>query len=260
MRWKMFDESGLPIQKKYAVAYVDVLGVSQKIMAESEWGLFNLWILVGPLLRDWKAHERIKIKVFSDNILICEEIDESNPKIAIADVFSVVDTIESSLFNMGALFIRGAIVVDNLHFSDEFVYGKALLKAYSIEDKIATYPRIIIDSSVLEIIDKKENYIALDKDGLYFYDFMQARIDKGGVRLRQELGTFKANILINILNNASEPSIVSKMEWLVNYYNNRCLNNNLKNRISSNDICKIGLKVDSIHIISKYNDKNKKQG
>ena len=67
MRWKMFDESGLPIQKKYAVAYVDVLGVSQKIMAESEWGLFNLWILVGPLLRDWKAHERIKIKVFSDN-------------------------------------------------------------------------------------------------------------------------------------------------------------------------------------------------
>ena len=247
----MFDEYGLPIQKKYAVAYIDVLGVKQKIKAEYQWGLYNLWELFGPLLADWKNHERIRIKVFSDNILICEEIDDKNPNIAVSDVFSVLDTIESYMFKMGAMFVRGAVVVDDLHFSDVFVYGKALLKAYAIEDKIALFPRILIDSSVLDIIGKDNYYILLDKDGQYFYDFMQARIDKGGARLRQELGTFKANILINIKSNVSESSVIGKMEWLINYFNEICLKNNLRSNISREEIRKFGLETDSIHLVAK---------
>ena len=251
----MFDELGLPTQKKYAVAYIDVLGVKQKIKTESEWGLFSLWTLVGPLLNDWKSHERIKIKVFSDNILICEEIDENNPQIAITDIFSVMKTIEFSQFNMGALFIRGAIVVGKLHFSDVFVYGQALLKAYSLENEVAIFPRIIVDPSVFEIVDKKENHITLDKDGIYFYDFMQARIDDGGKRLRQNIGTLKANVLLNITNNVSQSSIINKMEWLVNYFNESCVNNNLHCNITPAEIYKSGLKVDSIHIVAKSCDK-----
>ena len=248
----MSDKFELPIQKKYAVAYIDVLGVSQKINEESEWGMFNLWILLGPLLDDWKTHERIRIKIFSDNILICEEIDDENPKTAVLDVLSVIDTIEDSMFNMGALFVRGAVVVDKLHFSDIFVYGKALLKAYSMEDKIAVYPRIVIDPSVLEIIKKEDSYITKDKDGLYFYDFLQSRIDKGGQRLSQSLGELKGNILLNIVSNVSQSSVINKMEWLVNYFNEICFKNNLHKEISRDDIRKNGLETDTIHIVAKH--------
>lgn len=252
----MFNEFEVPIQKTYAVAYVDVLGVKQKIKADSNWGLINLWELFGPLLDNWKNHERVRIKVFSDNILICEEIDEKNPQIAVCDVLSVLDTIESYMFNMGSMFVRGAVVVDKLHFSDIFVYGKALLKAYNMENEVATFPRIIIDSSIFYLIDKHNSYIALDKDGLYFYDFMQARINKGGSRLRQELKTFKANILVNMRSNSSESSVISKMEWLVNYFNESCLKNNLSLNISHEDIEFIGLETDYIHIVAKNTNQN----
>lgn len=247
----MFDDLGLPIQKKFAVAYIDALGIKQKITKESEWGLVNLWMLTGPILSAWKSHERLKIKIFSDNILICEEVSDTDPKTAVLDVLSVVDAIEESMFNMGSLFVRGAVVVDDLHFSETFVYGKALLKAYNIENQTAIFPRIIIDSSLFDFIGKENSYILMDKDGNYFYDFMQSRIEKHDTRLKQALGSFKGNILLNVMNNVSEASIIAKMEWLINYYNDSCIKNNLCQRILREDIEKCGLETTSIHLVAR---------
>lgn len=246
----MFDDCGLPIQKRFAVAYIDTLGIKQKITKESDWGFISLWALTGPILGKWKSHERLKIKIFSDNILICEEVSDAAPKTAAQDVLSVVDTIEESMFNTGSLFVRGAVVVDDLHFSETFVYGKALLKAHNIENQTAVFPRIVIDSSAFDFIGKEDSYISVDGDGNYFYDFMQARIDKRDSGLSQSLGVFKGNILINIKNHAADMSVLEKMEWLINYYNATCIKNDLPQRISREDIERQGVKTSPIRIIA----------
>lgn len=84
------------------------------------------------------------------------EIDEKNPEIAIYEVLSVIEKIEFEQFKIGALFLRGSSVVDNLHFGENFVYGPVLLKAYELESSKDIYPRVIVDDSVLKII-KIEN-------------------------------------------------------------------------------------------------------
>ena len=247
----MENEYGLPIQKKCAVAFVDVLGISKKIEQDSNWALKLMWIFYKVIMSEAEKYEHIKIRIFSDNILICEEIDENNPKLAILDVLSIIDTIELEQLKMGALFVRGAVVVDNLHFSENFVYGAALLKAYLMEKDSVIYPRIVIDNSVLELINSDDSFISLDKDGHYFYDFLQSRITAGGTRLSQELAKFRGNILVNITSNASVISVINKMEWLVNYFNNSCAVSGLKQRITEKDIQRCGLQVDSFHIIAK---------
>ena len=41
-----------------------------------------------------EKYGQIMVCIFSDNILICEEIDEKNPEIAIYEVLSVIEKIE----------------------------------------------------------------------------------------------------------------------------------------------------------------------
>lgn len=240
----MFNENGLPIQKKCVVAFVDLLGVSQKMEKGSIWTLDYMWVYYKIILDGLRSHDRLKIKVFSDNILICEEIDESNPSLAVKEVLAVVDRIEMTLFNFGALFLRGAVVVDDLHFSEDFVCGKGLVKAYLMERDSAINPRILIDSSVIDIVGTNGKYIMLDKDGLFFYNFLQACIDKGGSRLRHKLGILCGNILANIKGHQSVASVINKMEWLINYFNEICLKNDLKKRITIEDLQRCGIEID----------------
>ena len=136
-----------------------------------------------------KNYERIKIRIFSDNILICEEINENDPKSAVLDVLAIIDKIELQQLRLGALFFRGAMVVDDLYFGEHFVYGAGLLKSYKMENESVIFPRVVIDSSVLAIIQHTKSFISLDKDGQYFYDYLQSRIRVGGKRLSQELST-----------------------------------------------------------------------
>ena len=240
----MFNENGLPIQKKCVVAFVDLLGVLQKMEKGSAWTLDYMWEYYKIILAGLSSHERLKFKVFSDNILVCEEIDESNPSLAVKEVLAVVDRIEMTLFNFGALFLRGAVVVDDLHFSEDFVCGMGLVKAYIMERDSAIYPRILIDSSVIELVGTDEKYIMQDTDGLYFYNFLQACIDKGDSRLQHKLGMLCGNILTNIKGHQSAASIINKMEWLINYFNEISAKNNLKRRITTEDLQRCGITID----------------
>ena len=169
----MFDDVGLPIQKKCVVAFIDLLGVSHKIEIGSQWALDWVWLFYKSITQEIKQHENVKFKIFSDNILICREIDEDNPKQGVLEIIEVLDKIEELMFTAKALFLRGAVVVDDLHFSDNFVYGKALVRAYELENKYAVYPRVVIDNSALELVNDEKLPIVQDKDGLYFYDYIQ---------------------------------------------------------------------------------------
>ena len=63
--------------------------------------------------------------------------------------------------------IRGGISEGEFYKDDSniFVYGKALIEAINLEEKIAIYPRIVVQSSI-----KKSNpqYFELATDGVWY--------------------------------------------------------------------------------------------
>ena len=249
----MFDNVGLPIQKNCAVAFIDLLGVTQKIEKDSQWALDWVWLFYASITQEIKKYGNVKFKIFSDNILICEEIDESNPKQAVLEIFNILDKVEELMFKAKALFIRGAVVVGDLHFSDNFVYGKALVRAYRLENKVALYPRVIIDKSALDLIKDENLPVVQDKDGQYFYDYIQFCIREQKEDWLQKIRTFKFNVLLNIRGNLDDVAILNKMEWAVNYYNDNCIRHRLKYLITDEDLKQSGVNISNIHLIAKAN-------
>lgn len=223
----MNDEVGLPIQKQCAVAFIDVLGIKHKIEIDSEWTLSWMWIFYKNIMNEIEKHSQIKVRIFSDNILLCEEIDVKNPENAIYDVLSVIEKIEFEQFKVGALFLRGSFVVGDLHFGENFIYGPALLKAYELESSKAIYPRVILDDSVFKKIKIENTFILLDDDNVYFYDYLQAYITKNRDSSFDKLSRLSGNILVNLQSQIITESVIKKMDWLINYFNNTCKKNEI---------------------------------
>lgn len=190
-----------------------------------------MWIFYKNIMSEIEKYSQIKVRIFSDNILICEEIDEKNPAIAIYEVLSVIEKIEFEQFKIGALFLRGSFVVDNLYFGENFVYGPALLKAYELESKTAIYPRVIMDDSVLKLIKIENSFITLDNDNAYFYDYLQAYITKNRDSSFDKLSRLSGNILVNLQSKNITESVIKKMDWLINYFNNTCEKNEINMKI-----------------------------
>ncbi|MYY44358.1 MULTISPECIES: hypothetical protein [Weeksellaceae] len=86
------------------------------------------------------------ITYFSDSIVISYEFSE------ISQLFHTLNDllfVSFELANRGYL-TRGGVSIGKLIHTDEFIFGPALVNAYELESKKAIYPRIIIDSKVIE--------------------------------------------------------------------------------------------------------------
>lgn len=246
-------DNDLPEFSNCVIAYIDLMGIKEKI--NSQYTLTTIWILLKRIAQLCENNKRLYYKAFSDNIIICEQIDDSNPIIALNDVLNIVREIEFFMFHIEVPFVRGAIVVGSIYFNDDYVFGEALLKAYRIEQNDAIFPRIIVDKSVFNILEhNKSDYIIKDRDGLYFYDFMAAKINEINLKI-QTIRALKANILWNLQVNCKNTKIVSKMEWLVNYFNESCRSNNIQCQITEKELNDIGISCELLRLIAlKEND------
>ncbi len=216
-------------QKKCIVAFIDILGVSAQIRKDATSAIQDVWAFCHRILKATNK-TNLKIKIFSDNIFLCEEIDDHNPVEAINDIFNALNEIETTMINLNNSFVRGAVAVGMVHFEDNFVLGEALLKAYELESNVAIYPRIIIDESVFTYLDKNAPTVKKDFDGVYFYDFLPfagfslRNLESGEITGRYlDLKKFKFRIINNCLNNKSNRAVIQKMYWLINYLQNSSL-------------------------------------
>lgn len=208
----------MPLLSKYVVAYIDLLGIKKLIKNEpdaialSMHDVYTVFIEVVSQLPD---KDEIKIKIFSDNIIITRRVTESieNQRANLHQIIALVEAFQYLLLYRSRSLVRGGIVIGNLYIDDVFAIGQALVDAYYLEDKIAIYPRIIIDDSLSPIINGNAHTL-IDMDGLRYIDFLSMAADKK--TLNETLSLYN-DIIQSGLSIETDKKVIQKLKWCKTY-------------------------------------------
>jgi hypothetical protein len=134
--------------KKYFVAGFDVLGYSKRLR-EGDKHLFSLISDAVNFVNDELSQKHdFGFKMFSDNIIFYSENNYEGVLLATA-------LIQAKLACSG-LFIRGALLYDDLVIAKDFVYGESLVQTAELES-VANYPRVIVVESFEQAISSIDN-------------------------------------------------------------------------------------------------------
>ena len=168
------------------IAFLDILGGKQLIEQNADESLKLVYKSYTDAIKRYKtmADSKFilpKINIFSDNITVSFCIDDNldNCFECIMSVILFCTTLTAQFWANGLL-IRGGITLGHCFSDNLMVWGKALVRAYEIENNIAIYPRIVIDPFADDIFDflaksKYKKLICRDFDGLYFIDIFYSQ-------------------------------------------------------------------------------------
>lgn len=92
-----------------------------------------------------------------------ENDEEKDHKMAV--LFNTVANIYNEILRYGYL-LRGAIIEGEFFYNDIIVYGKGLVEAVQLEEKVADVPRILVRTKVSE--PNSYYYLMQDKDNELF--------------------------------------------------------------------------------------------
>ena len=227
-------------QQTYVIAYIDVLGTTERIKHNPEKAIQDVWVYCHRTLKK-SYNTKIKAKVFSDNILICEEINELEPYQAIVDVLNVVHDLQTTMINACSSFLRGGVTIGSMHCDENFILGEGLLRAYELESKVALFPRIVIDKPIFQYVKRNAPFFKRDFDGQYFYSFLYnagySYLDPQTKEQRYyvEWSNFKNRIIATMMQ-TKIPSVVQKMSWLINYLQDYFHSNNKEDLFSQEEL------------------------
>ncbi len=172
-----------------------------------------------------------QVTAFSDSIVI--SYDASMPGGGFHVLIDLV-YICNDLLGIG-IPIRGGVTVGSLIHDEHKCFGPAMIEAYFMESKIASFPRVIIDQKVLEYdlskpgeantIEYEAEYlqgiIKKDpRDGLFFLDYMKQcnEFDSPEVYDDYILRT-KEFVIRNLYIYTNDLKLCPKYEWLKWYFN-----------------------------------------
>jgi hypothetical protein len=210
----------------YIVAYLDLLGITNRIKAKEQQELamnklhnlytFSMQLTKGIQIEDNKD---IQFKIFSDNIIIAKKV-ASEKKQRVKDIRSLLMCTghfqELAASDCVGWMMRGGITIGKLFIDDVMVWGEALLKAYYLEDKVANYPRVIIDDNLVKEAEgckQLEDYLRKDFDDLHFLNYL-CDCHYCGQMLMNGFEIMKSEIGSNF-----DEKIKQKFSWHMNYIN-----------------------------------------
>ena len=216
---------------QYLIAYVDFLGIKEKMNKENSYeSLFYLKVLLSDILHKATSVKNIntiddfKIKVFSDNIVIAQKIKADIIDAQIISIINLISLLQFEAFFQFDFSLRGGVTIGDLYIDDEVVWGTGLIEAYQIEDKLANYPRVIVSQKVIceyERCQEKSlnlySMIKQDIDGYWFIDYLLA---VPNIRIIPLLSDSLANIAS--LHTNDNDRVKQKINWVISYFNSYC--------------------------------------
>ena len=158
--------------KSYYIAYFDILGYKQFfddnpdkvpdfleiIHAGIQGTISKILGANQSVLAASIASMNIEIRVFSDNILLClEELDVPFERVRLLAFIMMTAEIQRGFITQCKLFVRGGITKGMLSINPDYVFGKGLIDAVTMEGK-AVYPRIEIASELANMLYTVSSY------------------------------------------------------------------------------------------------------
>lgn len=159
--------------KRYYIAYVDMLGYKDFFQKHSEQipQLLNSICAVISNTKDYiaKANQSqilhvyadmdISMKMYSDNILLCLEIGETQFEIVkLLTFLSIVADVQREFVVKHGLFLRGGVTIGEMSFNDDFVFGQGVIDGVEMEAR-ANHPRIILSQPIVDFLFQR-HYIS----------------------------------------------------------------------------------------------------
>jgi len=171
--------------QRCVVAFIDLLGTSEAIKNDVNNTNLNTmnYILQTAFEMCYECSDKpdnIQVKAFSDNIVFSIEISDELTKLEqmkkVHDLIEICAYFQLAAFGMG-ITLRGGITIGDYFCNDIFVWGKALLRAYTLENKVAIYPRIVFDKNVIDYLpdcddNGNKHHLAIGDDGIAFLDYV----------------------------------------------------------------------------------------
>ena len=173
---------------EHVVAFIDVLGATAKIKSDVDGSLNVIHKAYDQALEslhilfssETVAAFKPKVNVFSDNIIVAVPTEPGKRFAAFtsAAIFSAL--IQLHFLRNGHL-VRGGISIGSFFSDTVMVWGEALVDAYTLENSVAVYPRIIVHPKTVAMLglgndERKQNWICQDTDDLFYIDYMQPKV------------------------------------------------------------------------------------
>jgi hypothetical protein len=129
--------------ERRVVAFYDILGwrshIKRAARKVDEIGVLRRLILKTARAPRLDKGLDLKVSTFSDNVVISQIQGTNTPQLLM----------QLATWQLGAaingFLLRGGVTVGDLLHEDEAVFGPGLNRAYYLESKIATYPRVVLD-------------------------------------------------------------------------------------------------------------------
>ena len=164
--------------KDYYIAYFDILGYKDFFQNQPE-KVPELLHAIHDAVRRTNEHIGIvnqspvisglgnidlKIKAFSDNILLCLEVSTLPiEQVRLLAFLQIIADIQRGFVIDYGLFVRGGILKGALSFNNEYVFGQGLIDVAAMEGS-ACYPRIMIDSDLIAFLRQNRFYSSEEFD------------------------------------------------------------------------------------------------
>lgn len=217
------------IETNHFVAYIDFLGIKNLIERDnlSLAELFStVYKQIDTNISQINLIEKVhfKTKVFSDNLVLCFEIKNNEKKDILFNklnyFFAFLSAFQYFTLKDYGLTTRGGVTMGNMYIDDTFLIGKAIDDVYYFENTVANYPRIIVNSNIVDkfkdVFPQINKIVKKDFDGEYFIDYLNLPSEADNLIIRKKIEELFTKSAIN--GNIKIP-ISQKLNWL-NSYNN----------------------------------------
>lgn len=225
----------------HIIAYIDFLGMKEKMTQEKSFE--SLQILrflmfgtnyVAKAISNTNSIDDFNIKLFSDNVVITQQVDNKTICNQILGLVNLVMSIQFYALMQFGFWLRGAITIGELSIDNTVVWGTGLIEAYTTENQIAIFPRVVISPKI--IATYKENtkatslnldaFVLQDDDGALFLDFLLAAPN---LKLIPTISAILGEKTKEMA--AKDERVRQKANWMISYFNRHC--QRYKDRIES---------------------------
>jgi hypothetical protein len=233
------DAQGVAVLRRSAVLFFDVLGTEAMARATDAQSQLRSFL---PILNEARgladAQDTTGLQAltwFTDNVVVAWPVT-GLPAVD-QEMAMGMATICSSYLQLRlaceGYFGRGAITFGEVHMGERLAFGPALVNAVRLEQKVAVYPRVVLDDAAVSVERLSLDYYAekafapqnrstlIDPDGAVFVDYLGLYIDEEDDEGSRDhwLSRHRDAITSSLKEHGGDARVEAKLQWLASYHN-----------------------------------------